>query len=195
MPAVTDRKDIRVLIPRMRRALDGPQATGSASPSTSLDDEQVTNVIADAIADVIFYSNGAFGHSLIVKERDDYYQAPVAWETSEELREEEATVIIAQAALNYFYNTLTEMKTQQTIRRADEEWSYTISATAMSERIKSLRDARDAALSELQSVGLVSEAWINTLLVRDARTDVLIEPYQAAGGFLPSGQEFDPAYF
>lgn len=192
MGPVTDIRDVRVLIPRMRRALDGPQATGSASVSATMSDDQITAVIADAIADVIFYSSGAFGRKLEVVERDANYMAPIAWRTSEELSEDEISVIVAQAALNYFFNALSTLKTGETQKEADREWTWSISASAVAERVKELRAQRDRAIELLTSQNVIAEAWVNTLAVRDSYTDFLIEPWAATGGFLPSGQEFDP---
>jgi hypothetical protein len=193
MGPVTDLRDIRVMIPRARRALDGPEATGSASVSAKLSDDQLTAVIADAIADVIFYSSGAFGKKLEVVERETGgYMAPIAWRTSEELAEEEQTVIVAQAALNYFFSALTTTKTGETLKEADREWSWQTSASAVAERVKELRAQRDRAIELLSQEGFVAEAWINTLAVRDYQTDVLIEPWIAGGGYgLPPG-EFEP---
>jgi hypothetical protein len=182
MGPVTDLRDVRVLIPRARRALDGPEATGSASVSAKLGDDQLTAVIADAIADVIFYSSGAFGRKLEVVERDPNYLAPVAWRTSEALSEDEASVIIAQAGLNYFFNALSTMKTGETLKEADREWTWNISASALAERVKELRAQRDKAIDLLTSQNVIAEAWINTLAERDAVTDFLIEPWAYEGG-------------
>lgn len=191
MPPVTDLKDIRVMIPRMRRALDGPTASGSVSGSLS--DDQVTAVIADAIAEVIFYSNGSWPRKLLVTERSTDYLAPIAWETDEPLTEPEQTVVTTQAALNYIYSTLDSSKTSETLKEADREWSWSVSANSMSDRIKDLRAQRDRALEVLEaSDGFAAEAWVNILAARDPYTDVLIEPYIVGGGYFPSGQEFDP---
>jgi hypothetical protein len=193
MGPVTDLRDVRVLIPRARRALDGPEATGSASVSAKLSDDQLTAVIADAIADVIFYSSGAFGRKLEVVERDPNYLAPIAWRTSEALSEDEASVIIAQAGLNYFFNALSTMKTGETLKEADREWTWNISASALAERVKELRAQRDKAIELLTSQNVIAEVWVNTLAERDAVTDFLIEPYIYQGGTLPlGGLEFDP---
>ncbi len=192
MGPVTDLRDVRVMIPRVRRALDGPEATGSASVSAKLSDDQVTAVIADAIANVIFYSSGAFGRQLEVIERDPNYMAPIAWRTSEELSEDEQSVIVAQAALDYFFHSLTTLKTSETLKEADREWSWGTSASSVAERVKDLRAQRDRAIELLTSQNVIAEAWINTLAVRDSYTDMLIEPWVATGGLLPSGQEFDP---
>lgn len=185
MDPVTDLRDVRVLIPRTRRALDGPEATGSASVSARLSDDQLTAVIADAIADVIFYSSGSFGKKLEVIERDPSYMAPIAWRTSEELSEEEASVVIAQAALNYFFNSLSTLKTSESTREADREWSWQVSASAIAERVKELRAQRDRAIELLSAQNIVAEAWINTLAVRDSYTDMLIEPWVFEGGLSP----------
>jgi hypothetical protein len=185
--AVEDLKDIRVLIPRMRRALDGPEATSSAV-SGVMSDEQVGNAIADSIASVIFYTNGGWGRKLIVTERDSYYMAPIAWETDEPLGDDEATAVIAQAALDHFHFALSEMKTSETLRNEGEEWQWAISASALAERIRNLRALRDEAIAKLMSQGNVAEEWVNTLAIRDQYTDALIEPWLGGAG---GGQEID----
>lgn len=186
MPAVTSDKDIRVHIPRMRRALDGPEATSSAVSGT-LSDDQVTNSIADSIAEVIFYTAGGWGRKLNVTARDDYYKAPIAWETDEVLSDAELTAVIAQGALNHFHFELGALKTSERIQNEGQEWEWAISASAVSERIKALRAQRDEAIAILKNAGIVAEEWINTLAIRDCQTDALIEPWVHGVG----GQEID----
>ena len=184
MPPVLDLRDTRVLIPRVRRALEGPDAvSGSAAVAAgSLNDDQINAVVADAVADVIFYSGGLFGHTLNVEERDEDYMAPIAWTIDPELTEPEATVIVAQAALNYFFSWAKTIKTSQTISDEGQEWSYTLSAQLLSDQIKALRDARDRALEQLALDGnSANDAWINTIAERDAQTSAIIEPWVAGG--------------
>ncbi len=189
-----DLTDIRVLIPRARRTIEGPgaSAAGTVMGPGGLDDGQVTALVADAVAEAIFYTDGMFDVILEVTQRDENYGAPIAWKLSRELSEPEATVIMAQAALNYIFSTLSTTKTSETFKEADREWSYGVSANALGERIKTLREQRDKALELITSLSVVAETLVNTLAVRDAYTDALIEPYLTSGGFLPSGQEFDP---
>lgn len=192
MSAVTDPKDVRVLIPRMRRALDGPHATGSGAVASTLSDEELTGVIADAIGAVVFYSGSAWGKQLEVTARDNYYLAPISWQTSEELTEAEGTVVIAQAAIDYFHNTLATLKTQERIADEGQEWQYQISAQAVSERIKALQKARDEALEILKATESNTDAWESFIAVRDAHVSSLIEPWVGGGGM--GGQSYDPRF-
>ena len=148
---VTDLRDTQVLIPRVRRALEGPDALmGSAAVASSdLSDDQINDVVADAIADVIFYSGGLFGHTLEVTARDATYLAPTAWLVDPALTDAEATVIVAQAALNYFFSWAKTIKTSQRIADEGQEWEYSLSAQLLVEQIKALREARDRALEQL----------------------------------------------
>lgn len=175
---VSDPADVRVMIPRFRRAVTGP--FGSGFIQTEVNDSDSTAAIADAIGDVILYSGSAFGKELEVVDRDSFYMSPVAWRTSSEMTPAEQAVVIAQAALNWFMRVLSEMKTSERFKRADEEWEWTRSAQALAERIRVLRAARDEAIQQLET-GVGAEAWINTLLVRDQYTDVLIEPWVSGG--------------
>lgn len=186
MTPVSDLKDIRVLIPRMRRALDGPQATSSAVSGT-MTDQQLGGVIADAIAEVIFYTGGGWGRQLLVTQRDSEYMAPIAWATDEPLTEPEATAVTAEAALTHFHNTLSTLKTSERIRNEGQEWEWAVSASAVNERIKQLKALRDEALAQLGEAGQAMTAWINTIAERDAATDLLIEPWVTGGPWAGAG--------
>jgi hypothetical protein len=72
--AVTDLRDLRVLIPETRRAIDGPTATSSAAVSASLTDAEVLGLVADATSEAILMTGGStqFGYQLVVVERDEF---------------------------------------------------------------------------------------------------------------------------
>lgn len=176
--------DVRVLIPRVRRALEGPLASGATS---TLDDEQVKALVADAIAEVIFFTGGAFSHTLDVTVRDDSYGAPEEWAVNPPLSEAEASVIAAQAAINYFFFGLRDVKTQETIRDEGAEWSYTISATLLRDHLSYLMKLRDQALQQVQAEQSVSlDAYVSLIESRDSIASAYMEPW-VHGSF--GGQE------
>lgn len=184
MDPVTDLRDTRVLIPRARRALEGPEAvSGSAAIAEgNLSDQQVNNIIADAIGDVIFYTGGLFGHDLVVEDRDDHFKAPVAWIVDPALSEAEATVIVAQAALNHFFNLVRDMKTQERMSNANLDWEYSFSPQLLTEQIKALQRARDQALERISADETEDlDSWYSLIAERDARTSSLIEPWAYHG--------------
>lgn len=190
---VYDLRDTRVLIPRTRRALEGPDSvSGSAAVAAGLlSDDEVNATIADAIADVIFYSGGLFGHTLEVVARDTDYLAPIAWLVDPVMSEAEATVIVAQAALNYFFAWAKTIKTSQRIADEGQEWEYSLSAQLLTEQIKALRDARDRALEQLSLDEGANDAWISTIQMRDAQTSAMIEPWVLGG---VGGQQVDARF-
>jgi hypothetical protein len=192
MPPVTDLRDTRVLIPRVRRGLEGALGTGSANSSQSaFTDDQVNALIADAIADCILYTGGLFGHNLVVTEREEGgYMAPTAWMTDPELTEDEGSVIVAQAQLNYFFFTLKNLKVSETIRDEATEWSYQLSANALTEYLKQLRQARNEALDRIKDASGPVEAWESFLQTRDTFTASIIEPWTRGGEM--GGIELDP---
>lgn len=190
-----DLTDVRVLIPRTRRALEGPFGSASGMAGATLSDTQVEALVADAIAEVILYTGGLFGHQLIVAERDDNYGAPVKWRTDEQLTEAEGTVIVAEAALGHFYSTVKDMKVQESIANEGQSWSWSMSANAVTEWLKMLRDRRDSALAIVAQLnGIVIDGFVSYLAVRDAAVSAYVEPY-AHGYALPSGQEADPRFW
>jgi hypothetical protein len=153
-------EDIRVLIPRVRRAVEGVGAP------EDLSDDEIKDLVADSIADVILYTGGMFGKDLLVTERDDTTHSPVEYATSEPLTLPEGSMIAAQAALTAVYTQLHELKVQETIRDEGQEWSYSLSATLLRDRIKQLQDARDRALEVIASY-TSSVAFINLWRERD----------------------------
>ena len=193
MPPVTDLRDTRVLIPRTRRALEGLSVGGSGFSDDTYGDETINAAVADAIASLLLYTGSFFGKELEVVERDAEYMAPVAWRTSEELTEPEASLVAIQAALDHVYMTLVGTKQSETIRNEGQEWSYTISAQVLSERLKGLRADRDRALAAIEAAGASMEAWYSFIEVRDARVSALVEPYVSGG--VSSGQQLDPRGF
>lgn len=186
MEPVTDLRDTRVLIPRLRRALDGPTAMSSGALSSTLSDEQLNAIGADAIGTVIFYSGSLFGSKLEVSERDSVYQSPTAWFTEPALTEPQVTVVVSQAALDYFFARLTTSesgKTAETIKDEATEWSWEVSAQTVVERLRQLRADRDRALEQLESEDQETDtAWVSFIQTRDATTSRLIEPWLAPGG-------------
>lgn len=195
MPPVTDLRDTRVLIPRVRRGLEGALGTGSAAASASqFTDDQANALIADAIADCILHTGGLFGHNLVVTEREaEGYLSPIAWIVDPEMTEDEISIIVAQAQLNYFFFTLKDLKVSESINDEATEWSYSLSANALTEYLKHLRKTRDEALERVKDAAAPVEAWESFLAVRDSWTASMIEPW--TGGFGGGGQQLDPRGF
>lgn len=180
---VTDLRDLRVLIPETRRAIDGPQATGSASSATTLTDEMVLNLIADALSEVILYTGTAFGYELEVTERDDAYMAPIAWQTDRERDSNANTVIRTQAAINYHFRRLSEIKAQESIRDKDGEWSYSISANVLKAWLEELARMRDRALGALLAANPTLDSYVSHVAARDQAAARAVEPWvEEVGG-------------
>lgn len=190
-----DLTDVRVLIPRVRRALEGPFGSASGMAGATLEDAAVEALVADAIADVILYTGGLFGHQLVVVERDPDYGAPSKWKTDEQLTEPEGTVIVAEAALRFFYQSVKDMKVQESISNEGQSWSWSMSANAVTEWLKMLKGRRDEALAIVAQLnGIVIDGFASYLAVRDCAVAAYIEPF--ASGHATGGQEFaDPRFY
>lgn len=169
-------EDITNLIPQTRRAIDGPAATSPSAPSTSLGDSEVKALIADAMGEVILLTGGLFGHELVVDDRDSTYMAPIEWSVDPALTEPEKVVITAQAAINYFFHKLKDVKVAETMRDEGSEWSYTLSATLLKDQMKFLVAARDRAIDAV-SVNTEIATYSSFLHTRDLWAASLVEPY------------------
>jgi hypothetical protein len=197
---VTDQRDVRVMIPRVRRAIDGPSATSPLSPSTTLNDGEVEALIADAVANIILNTGSAFGHTLEVSARDPFYLAPTAWIVDPEFTEAEGSVVVAEAALTFYFHKFQELKVQEEISDEGQTWSWQISASLVRDQMKMLQDARDRALEVvMQSSGLNLDSYVSYIEVRDRATSLYIEPWIADNGGI-GGQEgalalgYDPRF-
>lgn len=161
--------DIRVLVPRVRRAVEGP--IPAAAP---LSDDVIKDIVADALADVILYTGTAFGKRLEVTASDA--GAPSEYATSDELTLSETAVIAAQAALNFFFFKLIGMKAEEKITDEAGEWTVRTSPNVLRDALKALQDARDKALEALSGAHPL-DSYVSFLAVRDAEVARCVEPW------------------
>lgn len=182
---VTDLRDLRVLIPACRRAIDGPTATASGSVSATLDDGEVLALVADATAELILNTasldgtdQNAFGNQLVVVQRDSLYMAPIAWRTDQPRSTAQDAAILSQAALNHYFWLLKGMKLTETMKNEAVEWSYTIlSPNVLLAWINYLIANRDKAIAALQSINVVMDTYISLVAERDRLSAAWLEPW------------------
>lgn len=174
--------DIRVLSPRVQRAVEGV-----IQSAWTLNADQVKDLVADALADVILYTGSAFGKTLIVTAVDGN-GAPDEYATSDELTIAEQGVIAAQAALNWFFFRYVGQKVSERIADEGEEWSWAVSANLLTEQLKALIAARDRALEVLEGRAGIEE-YVSFLAVRDCEVARAVEPWAAGAGL--GGQQVD----
>jgi hypothetical protein len=205
---VADLRDLQVLIPQVRRAIDGPHAMSSASVSSTLNDGEVLALAADATADVILMTGGAasFGYKLIATERDSNYLAPIAWETDTERTVEADRVVVAQSALNFFFHKFRDLKIKEDIADEGESWTYELSGPLIRDQLRLLQAARDKALEMIALEHHALDTYVSFVAERDLLTARFVEPWVGeVGGQSPSpgyglgeggfgGWEVDPTY-
>lgn len=172
--------NIRVLVPRVRRAVEGPLPL--AAPAS---DDVIKDVVADALADVILYTGTAFGKMLTAVQFDAITGAPTEYETNDALSLGESAVIAAQAALNFYFFKLVATKSEERITDEAGEWQVRNSPSLLRDALKALQDARDKALEALEGVHPV-ESYVSFLSVRDAEVARCIEPWTMPepGGYM-----------
>jgi hypothetical protein len=185
-------QDVREFVPRVRRAIEGPQQIvppGQAAPT----DDQLLALAADSIADIILLTAGQWPHKLTVSGRDPNTNFPNAWGVDPGLELEEESVIAAQAGITFFFHQFRDQKMSETIKNEGQEWQYQLSATLMRDQVKLLVDMRDAALAALRRRHPVLARYQSILAVRDRVGAAIMEPYTIYGaGFeveLGGGQE------
>src|SRR5688500_9923087 len=131
--------DIRVLVPRVRRRLEG------AGAPEVLTDDAIKDLVADALSSILLYSGSIFGKTLDVAERDAN-NVPTEYTTSDELTLQEGAVVAAQAALDHFFFTFASLKTSERIADEAGSWEYARSATLLKDQLALLVKERDRAL-------------------------------------------------
>lgn len=167
-------QDVRSLVPRVRRAVEGPFAL---PPEQALNDSQVEALAADAIADIILFTVGRWGHTLNVTDRDVAGGFPLHWAVDPELAPEEESVIAAQGAIQYFFHAFRDKKVSETIRNEGREWSYSLSAQVLRDQIALLKEQRDIALEAVVAKHPVMARYVSILEMRDPLGSVLMEPW------------------
>ena len=181
---VTDIRDLRVLIPACRRAIDGPQATSPDSPATTLRDGEVLGLVADATGMLILQTQGeaAFGCQLVVAGRDPYYKAPNAWATDVPRPPAVDAAILSQAALDFYYFSMRQFKVSETVKNEAVEWTYTHSASVIAGWMQYLRDNRDRAIAALQVIDAPLDRMVSLVAERDFYAAAFLEPYTSEVG-------------
>lgn len=172
--------DIRVLVPRVRRALD-------VTPEQLADDD-AKDLVADAIADIILYSGGLFGKDLLITSRDEA-DAPSEYATSDELTLPEGSLVATQAALNWFFHRFNEATVSERIGDESVVWERTRSARLLQDQFKLLVDQRDAAIEAVKDDGAALDGFESFLAVRDPYMARVLEPWFPVGA--GDGQEID----
>lgn len=179
-------QDVREIVPRVRRAIEGPVA-----PPTPLADDALEAMAADALADIILLTVGTWGHTLDVSERSDADPpVPVHWTVTPGLSLQEESVVAAQAAITFFFHQVRDMKVSERIQNEGQEWEYSLSANLLRDQIKLLQEQRDAALNALKATHPALARYASILAVRDRVGAALLEPWTyGSGGYLGGGQE------
>lgn len=171
-------QDVRELIPRVRRAIEGPVPLTSGG----LTNDQILAWTADALADIILLSVGAWPHALIVTGRDTDTNAPSEWAVDPEMRTDEETVVASQAALTYFFHEFKDGKVSEAITNEGQSWDWSKSATLLKDQFAMLREERDLALSALVRENPPLARFVSLLEVRDRLAAVHLEPWSYGGG-------------
>lgn len=188
-----DLTDLRVLVPRTRRACEGPY--GAPIGKMELTEDQLYGMVADACSEIILFAGNLFGHELEVKKRDPLVGFPTAWKTETKLNEWEGAVIVSQAALDYFFHLFRDMKVSESIKNEGTEWSYALSANVIKNYLEALQNKREKALEGIRLHHPVYDIYASNIRVRDQATVGILEYWdtnsrsESGGVGLPGGQE------
>lgn len=175
-------QDIAEIVPRVRRALEGPIPVNPA-----LTDESVQAVAADAVADLILLTNGKWPHQLVVTHRDGN-DWPDEWEVDPGLSPQEESLVAFQAAISNVGVVLRDMKVSERIKNEAQEWEWSKSASGIRDWLKALIDQRNLALNTVAATYPVMARVASILYARDPQAAALVERFvpEAGGAVLPA---------
>lgn len=165
-------QDIAEIVPRVRRALEGPIPVNPA-----LTEGAVKAVTADAVADLILFTNGRWPHQLVVAHRDDDTNYPDEWSVDPGLTPSDESLVAYQAALTNVGVLMRDMKVSERIKDEAKEWEWQLSATAVRDWLKALIDARDRALESVFAGTPVVARVASILHARDPVGAALVERF------------------
>jgi len=185
-----DLTDLAVLVPKARRKIEGP--FGLPNGRTLLD-SQIYAMVGDAIGEMIAIAGEWFKHTLKVKKRDPLVGFATEWQTDTPLTEEEAAIVIAQVALDFYFSLFRDMKVSETIQNEGTQWTWEVSANLLKSYLQSVIEERDKAIGGLKDK-IVFDRYSSNIRVRDQQTVALIEWWATAYDHLvpaglPGGQE------
>lgn len=174
--------DVRVMVPRVRRAIEG------AGRAAVLLDDSIKDLVADAMASLILHTGGVFGKMLLVTDYTlDTFgnQIPSEYATDISLRLDEQTAVAAQAALDFFFFEWGGIKTSEQIADEAQRWEWEISPMLLKAELDLLVATRDAALQAISDRGVGLDTYTNYLTQRDIQTARLVETWSVfdTGGY------------
>lgn len=172
-------QDVRALVPRVRRAIEGPVPLTTGA----LSDDQVEALAADCIADIILFTEGLWPHTLSVSQMDPDTNYPLHYEVEPELELSEQSLVAAQCAVQFFIHTFKDMKTSERIRNESREWEWQKSPSLLKDWLAELIRARDSALETVMATqNIIMARYASILAVRDPLAYAIIEPWSANAG-------------
>jgi hypothetical protein len=178
-------QDVRELVPRVRRAIEGPVPLDTGA----LSDDQLLALTADCIADIILMTVGKWGHTLYSTSTDPA-TGVTEYEVDPPLSLPEQSMVAWQAAVSYFFFRFAGGRTSERTRQADVEVEWAMSAQVLRDWLNYLIGQRDTALAVVQQANPVMARYASILEVRDRVASVLLEPW--VGGGLGGGQPIIP---
>lgn len=170
-----DARDIRLIVPQVRRYL--APGVASASAASSYTDDHLVQVTADAIGELILISGGddPFGYSIAASAVDgsgfitDYYTEP-------EIALVDRSLVAIQAAIGQVFGELRDMKTSEKIANEGSSWEWQKSVTGVQEKLKQLLALRRLIFERAAEGNRVLDGFVDLIEVRAPTVFTEISP-------------------
>jgi hypothetical protein len=173
--ALLDARDVRMLIPQIRRRLDPGVPTASAA--SGLTDEDVRDIAADAVNERVLIGGTSFPYVVSVASADGNTGLPVEYLVDPELPLALQQLVSIQAALGQVFSELRGLVSQEKISSEGASWEVTRSVQTLRDKVKWLQDERNLALKEARQVIPTLDTVFNILAARTSTIDAEIETF------------------
>jgi hypothetical protein len=95
-------------------------------------------------------------------------------------------VIRAQAAINFFFQKVQNLKVSEEISDEGQTWRYDFSASLVRDQMRFLIETRDRALAMLGALHAPLDSWVSLVAERDLIAARYLEPYvEEVGAMVP----------
>lgn len=170
-----DDRDIRLIIPQLRRYLDIGAASGSAAVAYT--DDHLVQVAADAISELILITGAGTGFAYVIAASatdgngyiTDFYTEPAVTLTDRAL-------VAVQAALGQVWAEVAGMKVKEKIANEGSEWTWEKSSSLLRDRVNYLLAIRKQVLDAAVAANPTLDAFVDLIEMRAPTVATEINP-------------------
>ncbi len=169
-----DERDIRLIVPQVRRYLDAGVAAASAAIAYT--DNHLVQVTADAISELVLITGGTGFPYVISASATDGSGYITEYSTEPAITLTDRALVAVQAALGQAWADLRGYKTREKISDEGSTWEYEKSVTALRQRVDYLIDMRKTVLRAAAAASPPLDRFVDLIETRAPTVAAEINP-------------------